>query len=34
MESLDLSLLVGNDIVKPATVVRDLGVLLDIEEAH
>jgi len=31
MESLDLSLRVGNDIVKPASVVRDLGVLLDNE---
>jgi len=29
MESLDLSTRVGNDIVVPATVVRDLGVLLD-----
>ena len=31
MESLDLSLSVGNDIIEPATVVRDLGVLLDSE---
>ena len=31
MESLDLSLRVGNDFIEPATVVRDLGVLLDSE---
>jgi len=31
MESLDLSVRVGNDITEPATVVRDLGVLLDSE---
>ena len=31
MESLDLSLRVGNDFIEPATVVRDLGVLLDNE---
>ena len=31
MESLDLGLRVGNDIIEPASVVRDLGVLLDSE---
>ena len=31
MESLDLSLRVGNDVIEPAMVVRDLGVLLDSE---
>ena len=31
MESLDLGLPVGNDIIEPATVVRDLGVLPDSE---
>jgi len=31
MESLDLSLRVGNDIVTPATVVCDMGVLVDSE---
>ena len=29
MESLDISLRVGNDTIEPVTVVRDLGVLLD-----
>jgi len=33
MESLDLSLRVGNNIIEPATVVRDLGVLLDSEQS-
>ena len=31
MEGLDLSLRVGNDTIRPATVFRDLGVLLDSE---
>ena len=31
MEGLHLSLRVGNDTIEPATVVRDLGVLLDSE---
>ena len=31
MESLDLSIHAENDIIEPATVVGDLGVLLDSE---
>ena len=29
MENIDLSLHVGNDVIEPVPVVRDLGVLLD-----
>jgi len=31
MENMDLALHVGNDVIKPTSVVRDLGVLLDSE---